>query len=106
RTLELVEPRRPDQDGGVEQDAAHAKGAASAPGKRSRSAARVRGAGVLNTASSAGPETQVRLAAGPSSATGRPETVIVNRSPASARRSTSPTLLRSSFWGIVVTGQW
>jgi hypothetical protein len=29
--------------------------------------------------------------------------VTVNSSPASARRSTSPTLFRSSFCGIVVT---
>ena len=56
-----------------------------------------------NTVLSAGPLTQERRAAGPSSATGLPATVIVKRSPASARRSTSPTLLRSSFWGIVIT---
>ena len=35
-------------------------------------------------------------------ATGRPATVMVNSSPASARRSTSPTLFRSSFCAIVV----
>jgi hypothetical protein len=41
-------------------------------------------------------------ARGPSSATGLPATVIVNRSPDSARRTTSLTLLRSSRCEIVV----
>src|SRR5204862_7110326 len=57
--------------------------------------------GVSKAALRLGPLTQRRFPAGPSRATGRPATVIVNSSPASARRSTSPTLLRSSFWGIV-----
>ena len=86
-----------DQDRGVEQDPGHANGSTSDAGNRSRSSANVRGTGVSNTVASADPLTQDRRAAGPSSATGLPATVIVNRSPASARRRTSPTLLRSSF---------
>ena len=48
--------------------------------------------------------THCRVRAGPSFATGRPETVIVISSPASARRSTSPTWFRSSFCGTVAMG--
>ncbi len=55
-----------DQDGGIEQDAAHANGSLSAAGSRSRSSARVSGAGVWKTPFSAGLPTQRRLAAGPS----------------------------------------
>ena len=46
------------------------------------------GAGVSQTLASSGPPTHTRRRAGPSCATGRPATVIVNSSPASARRST------------------
>ncbi len=94
-----------DDGRGVEEDATHAKGSTSPVENRPRSSERLRGGGVSKTASSEGPPTQARLAAGPSSATGLPETVTTNRSPASARRRTSPTLLRNSFWGIVtITG--
>jgi hypothetical protein len=70
-------------------------------GNRSRSLASVAGAGVLHTDSSAGPPTQVRRRVGPRLATSLPATVMVNSSPPSARRSTSPMLFRSSFCGIV-----
>ena len=94
-----------DDGRGVEENATHAKGSTNPVENRSRSPDRPLGGGVWKTASSDGPPTQARLAAGPSSATGLPETVITNCSPASARRRTSPTLLRNSFWGIVtITG--
>ncbi len=73
-------------------------------GNRSRSAPSVFGAGPCQTARNAGPLTHRLCMAGPSCATGRPATVIVISSPASARRSTSPTLLRSSFCGMVAIG--
>jgi hypothetical protein len=60
-------------------------------------------AGVSHTRARRAPLTQRRRWAGPSWATGRPATVIVNSSPASARRTTSATLLRNSFCGIVGT---
>jgi hypothetical protein len=93
----------PDQDGCIEYAAVQENGSPSPAGKRCRSAARLRGAGVSNTPRRLGPPTQRRLGAGPSRATGRPATVIVNSSPASARRRTSETLLRSSFCGMVGT---
>ena len=71
----------------------------SARGRRRASGARA----CAQTLASSGPLTHCRRRAGPSCATGRPATVIVNSSPASARRSTSATLLRSSFCGITGT---
>src|ERR1044072_400811 len=102
RALELAWICGTDQHGRVEEDATHANGSVSSPCSRVRSSSRVRGGGVSKTRRRSGPLTHRRFAAGPSRATGLPATVIVNSSPASARRRTSPTLLRSSFWGIVV----
>ena len=80
-----------------------AKTSAISAGSRARSLASVFGGGVCQTRCRAGPATHCRGRAGPRRATGRPATVTVNSSPASARRRTSPTLFRSSFWGIVAT---
>ena len=65
----------------------YANGSASSAGKRSRSCSSVSDAAVCQILVSSGPLTQWRRCVGPSCATGRPATVIVNRSPASARRS-------------------
>lgn len=81
------------------------KTSARSAGRPPRSASSVCGAGVCQMRRRSGPVTHWRGRAGPSRATGRPDTVTVNSSPASARRSTSPTLFRSCFWGIVVTPQ-
>ncbi len=84
----------------VEDDPHEANGSTTPVGSRSRSASRPRGAFVRQIPASVAPLTQRRRCAGPNSATGRPATVTVRVSPASARRSTSPTWLRSSFCAI------
>ena len=72
-------------------------------GSRSRSEPSPRGATPRQMSASVAPLTQRRRCTGPNSATGRPATVTVRVSPASARRSTSPTWLRSSFCAIWLT---
>jgi hypothetical protein len=102
RAFEVVRSVLGDQHGRIEQRLhRQANGSTNSPGSRSRSRASVVGAGVVQIARSRGPLTHCCGAAGPRCAAGRPETVIVNSSPASARRRTSLMLLRSSFCGIV-----
>jgi len=107
----LIERRskRAHQHAGVDQSGQAAQGsvaaAASASLSASSSAAQAGSVGVsASTAPSRSGAAGLRaLARGPSSATGRPATVIVKRSPRSARWSTALTWFRNSRWAIWTT---
>src|SRR6266568_766509 len=86
-----------DQNAGVENAAAHrvAQGSTREPSSRSRSAAQSASAGSAKTSARSSQLRHARGLTGPSTAAGRPATVIVTRSPASARRTRS-----LAFWRI------
>ena len=86
-----------DEYGSVEKCPYEGNGSTIPASKRARSSTRPAGASPVHARASPAPLTQRRWCAGPSSATGRPATVTVSVSPASTRRSTSLTWLRSSF---------
>lgn len=87
-----------DADGGVEYGLHEWNGSTSAAPSWARSSSQPRGVGPFPTRGSAGAPTQRCRRAGCNSATGRPATVTIRVSPASTRRSTPPTWLRSVFW--------
>src|SRR5215218_2920468 len=91
-----------DQDGGVQNHPGHwfDHGSRSLMSNSRMSSAKFSSTGSLASSSRTELSTQALFRTGPSSATGRPETVIVKFSPASARRRISPTSLRSFFCGI------
>jgi len=90
----------------VEQDPHGANGSTTVAASRSRSASNPRETSVRQMPASVVLLTQRRRCTGPSSATGRPATVTVRVSPASARRRTSLILFRSSFCAMSLTALW
>jgi hypothetical protein len=88
---------------GTEDESLETQGFRNPPFSFLRTAPKVGSAGVPQSSASWELGTQPRPLGGPMQATGRSETVIVSSSPASARRRTAETLLRSSLWEIVAT---